>query len=174
MAAASYANSVRIANKEAKKRGLAPLPGVDAAPIPADPAAGVPLPAPVEQAEVLDILNVPGAEPVEAPAAPRGRGRGGRGRGRGRNGGGGGRHEEGERVQLHSVTQTTAKKPARSYVQGCRCGGRGPHRKELLVEFSANRHADHKLLATRAREMIILESMSYEEARNVKGRVIGQ
>lgn len=70
---------------------------------------------------------------------------------------------------LHNVRFTQASKPPRTYIQACACGGPGPHKLRLIVEYSDRRDGPlHLKKAEAAKEYIIQHKLSYSQAREIR------
>eukprot|EP00438_Fugacium_kawagutii_P002875 Skav222169 [mRNA] locus=scaffold3048:183076:184233:+ [translate_table: standard] len=72
---------------------------------------------------------------------------------------------------LHKVRFTQASKPPRTYVQACGCGGPGPHKLRLIVEYSEKRDGPlHSKKAEAAKDYIVQHKLSYSQAREIRSR----
>lgn len=77
-------------------------------------------------------------------------------------------------VPLHAfqITSTVTSLPVRSYLQACKCSnpdaGYSSHKKQLISEWYERDHRNHRDVARGARDFIIQNKLSWEQARDIK------
>lgn len=70
---------------------------------------------------------------------------------------------------LHNLRITKASKPPRTYLTGCTCGGSGPHKPRLIVEYSERKDGvNHESKCNNAKEHIISQKLGYSAARDIR------
>ena len=76
---------------------------------------------------------------------------------------------ESTELVLHNARLTKASKPPRTYLTACTCGGPGPHKPRLIVEYSEKKDGvNHESKCYKAKEHIIHEKLGYRAARNIR------
>ena len=76
---------------------------------------------------------------------------------------------ESTELVLHNVRLTKASKPPRTYLTACTCGGPGPHKPRLIVEYSEKKDGvNHESKCYKAKEHIISQKLGYSAARNIR------
>ena len=62
--------------------------------------------------------------------------------------------------------------PVRSYLQACKCSepdaGYSSHKRQLIDQWYERDHANNLSMARKARDFIVQQKLSWEQARNVK------
>ena len=80
--------------------------------------------------------------------------------------------EEVAPLHCFQITSTKTSLPVRSYLQACKCSepdaGYSSHKKQLIDQWYERDHANHLSMARKARDFIVQQKLSWEQARNVK------